>query len=367
MEPGQERAQRLHGKLIAAARRVCRFSVLMTEWAGAAPELVGAADQTVALREALESLAEAGLVSLPKGRSSWDRSFRPALPFFVVVAGVGAGRRDDSWRNHSWRHELGWVASLRTVGDAQLAQLMAINDWLLATKGGRVPAVPRRIRSAEILGNEKALDDLAGSALFGPGRITWELLAAQRIEPPLALRRVGPRGGVLVVENADPYWLAIEAMVAAPGPVGVVAWGAGRGGSRSLPTLALEPGVTGPIWYWGDVDPAGLDIPAAASAGVAASGLGPLRPAESLYEAMADHADQVGPTEGREAWGAKDRSGWLGPALWARFEPLVRSGGRIAQEVLGPDEVLAATRTLLGPSAGTWTDVIEAGPAPPPT
>lgn len=346
VEPGQERARRLHERLVTAGRTICRSEALLGHWAAAAPELVSTIDQTVALREAVDWLAGTGALTVPKGRHSWDESFKPALPLFVIVFGVRPSRRDQSWRNHAWRPELGWAASLPTINDLHLSHLVAINDWLAATKGGRVPVVPVRIRSAEVLGDEKALDGLAKTKLFGTGRVTWEMLAAVRIEPPLALRRVGPGGAVLVVENADPYWLAIEALTGHAGPVGMVAWGAGRGGGRSLPTLALEPGVTGPIWYWGDFDPTGLDIPAASSPAVAAAGLGPLRPAEPLYEAMADHADRVGPTAGREVWGARNRSAWLGPLLWARFAHVVESGGRVAQEVLGPEQVTAAAQLL---------------------
>lgn len=348
VEPGEERALRLRQRLVEAGRTICRSEALVRHWAAACPELVSTADQAVALREAIDSLAGSGALTVPKGRASWDESFRPALPLFVIVAGVSSARRDPTWRNHAWRHELGWAASLRTINDAQLSYLIAINDWLAATKGGRVPIVPVRIRSAEVLGDEKALDGLAKSSLFGNGRVTWEMLAAVRIEPPLALRKVGPGGAVLVVENADPYWLAIEALSGHAGPVGVVAWGAGRGsGGRSLPTLAREPGVAGPVWYWGDFDPTGLDIPAGASPAVEAAGLGPLRPAEALYEAMADHVDRVGPTLGRERWEGRDRSSWIGPRLWARFSRVVAGGHRVAQEVLGPEQVTAAVQQLL--------------------
>lgn len=250
------------------------------------------------------------------------------------------------WRDQPWRDGLGWVASLRTVTDGNLAALLAINDWLAATKGGRVPVVPQRIRSAEVLGDEKALDALSKTALFGEGRLTWELLAAVPVEPPLALRRVGSGGAVLVVENADPYWLAVEALRGCRGAVGLVAWGQGRGGGRSLPTLALEPDVSGPVWYWGDFDPVGLDIPTSASPAIEAAGLGPLLPAVPLYEAMADHADRAGGTECGSRWGDRPRSCWLGQHLWARFALVVEGGQRVAQEVLGPEQVIGAVQRL---------------------
>lgn len=344
--PGQERADRLQHRLAATGRAICRSNALLAHWAAAAPELVSTIDQTIALREAIDSLEQSGRLTVPKGRRSWDESFRPALPRFVIVPILDTARRDPLWRNHPWRTELGWVASLRTVNDRQFAQLIAINDWLVSTKGGQVPRVPQRIRSAEILGDEKALDDLSKSALFGSGRVSWDLLAAIPIPPPLALRQVGSAGAVLVVENADPYWLAVEALEGRAGPVGMVAWGSGRSAGLSIPTLAREPRVTGPVWYWGDFDPAGLDIPTSASSAVEAVGLGPLRPAVALYEAMADHADRAGATECTTSWTGRDRSAWLGSHLWTRFSKVVESGRRVAQEVLGPEQVVAATQHL---------------------
>jgi len=342
---GSERARRLKEGLVATGRAVCRSEPLLTHWAAAAPELMGTIDQMVALREAIDVLADAGDLTVPKGRASWDTSFTPALPRFVVVAGV-SGRRLSPWRDQAWRHELGWVASLRALGDRQLAYLTAINEWLAATKGGRVPVVPQRIRSAEIFGDEKALDELCRSMLFADGRLSWELLAAVPVEPPLAVRRVGPGGAVLVVENSDPYWLCVEALAGQTGPIGLVAWGQGRAGMRSLPTLAREPEVAGPVWYWGDFDPVGLDIPMETSAAVEAAGLGPLRPADPLYEAMAEHAERTGGTECRTPWGLRDRSKWLGPQLCVRFERVAAAGRRVAQEVLGPQQVVMAAQRL---------------------
>ena len=53
---------------------------------------------------------------------------------------------------------------------------------------------------------------MARTGLFGPGRLSMELLACQRIPPPLAAAEVGSGADVLVVENSDPYWVAIETL-----------------------------------------------------------------------------------------------------------------------------------------------------------
>lgn len=220
--PGQELAHRLQSKLLEDGRALCRSEALFRHWAAAVPELVGTIDHLTTLREAIDTLAAAGTLTVPRGRASWDGSFRPALPRFVLVAGVTRARRERVWRETAWREEMGWAADLRTITDANLAHLMAINEWLVATRGGKVQVVPHRVRSAEVLGDEKALDAVSKTSLFGPGRLSWGLLAAVQLEPPLAVRRVGTAGGVLVVENADPFWMAVEALDGRAGPIGLV-------------------------------------------------------------------------------------------------------------------------------------------------
>jgi hypothetical protein len=201
-------AERLRDGLRALGRvRVPLDTVLDTVlgmWASAAPELTGSPESLAALATSLRALAAAGLLELPAARS-WDRSTRPPLPRFVTVPVSRRERTPDRWRSLPWRKELGWVASLPYVGDTNFAALVAIDTWLARRDPGGPPA-PVRVRSAEVFGDEKRLDDLVKTRLFGPGRLSLELLGAVRYPPPLPTRLVGDGSSVLIVENVDPFW-----------------------------------------------------------------------------------------------------------------------------------------------------------------
>lgn len=302
----------------------------------ACPSCAGDVSRHEHLLAALEGLAAAGVVVLPV--QSWDRSFRPPLPRFVTVPAARRVPRGAPWRRFPWRPELGWAASVASLNDGQFAALVAINDWLSAG-GSAAAVVPQRVRSAEVLGHEKALDVLSTSALWAEHRLSWELLRAERLAPPIVVRRVGPGPELLVVENADPFWLCAQILASHQGAIGRVAWGAGKAFLSTTPALASEPERPTRLWYWGDADPEGVRIPTAAARLVGAQGLPPLRPHPGLWGAYAACAVSE---PGRHTWEGVPAS-WLGPKVSALLDPARTPGGRIPQEAVG----LTAIRVAL--------------------
>ena len=228
-------------------------------------------------------LRERGVVQLPA--TAWDTSTSPPLPRSVTVPLARQADRRHPWTRFPWCSELGWVASLTTLTDARFNELVAINTWLARNRGDPTPMLPMRYRSAQVFGDEKRLETMARTALFGPGRLSMELLACQRIPPPLAAAKVGSGPDVLVSENSDPYWMAIEALrTEAAHSVGLVVWGAGKSFPTQIPTLNVDVAGHGPaqgtVWYWGDLDPDGLAI-AVEAANVATIVGGPRNPARN--------------------------------------------------------------------------------------
>ena len=67
--------------------------------------------------------------------------------------------------------------------------MQRVNEWLYVSRDELV--VPARERSLEVFGDEKALDRLAGAALFGPGRLTLALLRCRRVVPRLHCEPAG--------------------------------------------------------------------------------------------------------------------------------------------------------------------------------
>lgn len=328
----------LRGAILDTRSVKIEFDTLWQLWNRSAPRFVGDPDQAAALHEALLQLSNSSVIELPK--QAWDASTVPALPRHVLVP---AARRVDSgrpWVMFPWRRELGWVSSLPTLSAALFDDLTAVNDWLGRVEPARLPTVPIRYRSAEIFGREKRLEQLERSKMFGPGRLRLSMLACVRLAPPAPAAVVGAGPDVLVVENSDTYWVAVQTLRASRGHrIGAVVWGSGKTFPAQVPSLAVDVAGQGPVqgvaWYWGDFDPAGT------ATAVAAARTAPdvdVRPATGLWAAMAGLAVQEA---GTVDWSGAVGQEWLGAELWDALAHVRAAGGRIAQELVPVDVVTA--------------------------
>jgi len=298
-------------------------------WCRAVPRLSGAAEQRQVLNRSLELLADEQFIELPTSTQSQMTASR--LPRYVSVPAARRGARAQPWKRYPWLRELGWISSLTQVADDVFDDLVAINAWLVGDRGRVAPIVPIRYRSAEIFDREKRLDELARSSLFGPDRLSLDMLSCRRIAPPLAAAAVGAGADVLVVENSDTYWVVLEALRSVDGHnIGVVAWGSGRSFPSQVESLGVDVAGRGPVrgttWYWGDYDPPGLDIAVAASR---ATETVTVAPAAGLWAAMADVSVQGA---GEHDWARTEGVDWLGLDVWARLQHVRTARARIAQE-----------------------------------
>lgn len=334
MIPLASEQDRLGAALIADGRVRVPLARLWELWSSAAPRLVAHPDQAAALDAALRALAGAGTVELPSG--AWDRSTVPPLPRSVLVPSSRRVRSVPRWRRRPWRTELGWVASLPALSDDQFDELVTIDCWLRDHADKDVPVVPVRYRSVELFGAEKRLERLARGALFGPGRLSLAMLACRHLPPPLAAVALGDGPDVLVVENSDTYWVAVDAVRAAGYRcrVGAVVWGSGNSFPSQMDALVVDVAgrgpVSGTVWYWGDLDPAGVTIAAGAAAGAARLDVDFRAPA-ALWRATATAPHQ---DAGAVDWSpALAAAAWFG-ALWECFTPVVAGSARVAQEAV---------------------------------
>ncbi|MBL7500563.1 hypothetical protein I6A84_43605 [Frankia sp. CNm7] len=330
----QTEVDALRAALVGRGQVRVALDVLWPLWAAAAPRLVGTVHQAEGLLTALKALEGAGVLTLPVG--AWDASTVPALPRSVSVPSARRAARERPWTRFPWCARMGWAASLATLSDAQFRDLVAVNDWLVRAAGapGRVPV---RYRSVELFGDEKRLEALARTGLFGQGRLSLDLLGCARIPAPLPAAPVGAGPDLLVVENSDTYWVAAEMLAGFGGhPVGAVAWGSGATFPSQVTALAVDVAGRGPVrgvvWYWGDLDPAGLMIAVGAATAGAAEGI-PVRPAAGLWAAMVDRPLQ---DPGTVTWPVGLGRDWLGPELWDRLGAIRDGQGRIAQESVPP-------------------------------
>lgn len=322
-------AVRLSEALVALGRVRVELPALLAAWNTASPELGRDTSRHAALAATLEHLAATGRIQLPRG--AWDHSTVPPLPNFVTVPSARKAPKERPWRDFPWCAEMAWAADLLSLRGSQFDDLTAVNRWLAA--GGRTePVTPVQVRSIQVFGHEKRLLELAtGTTLFAEGRLSFELLRCRRYPPPLAHERVGPDGRWLIVENADSFWLARDA-ARATRTVDVVAWGAGRAAAQSILSLHEHHGAVDHLYYWGDIDPDGIEIATNVSDACRAAGLPDLRPAEALWTATA----RTGARDpGTMDWRATDLC-WLDAAQPA-VAAVATAKGRVPQEALdGP-------------------------------
>lgn len=302
----------------------------------ALPHMRGRPDRRRDLAALIDELAAAGRLR-PSVRE--DRTRMPALPAFVdIVRPRSESNGNADVRGHGWRPELARVLGLQPAPTpAELRVLRKVNRWL-ADRGQDAALCGSRERSLEVFGDEKLLDErLRYGRLFASGLLSYELLRCRRIAPGLVCEAIGDERAVLVVENTDTFRSVVDALSATHNPpVGLVAWGAGAAFEQSCEALAALR-VNGlsvqRAWYFGDIDPSGLRIPARA-----AELLVPLRlePARPLYALLLDR-DQRGTARERMGEASERHLRWLGEPLAGRARDVMAAGGRLAQEALTAD------------------------------
>lgn len=282
------------------------------------------------LSDLIAELAEVGVLELPTARS-FDRSELPLLPRFVTLCREPVAV--ESIRPVVWHPALSWVPQA-SLTRPQIVTMSTVNDWLHENRDQLI--VPSRERSLEIFNNEKALDRLVGTALFGPGRLTLELLRCRRVVPRLHCESAGDGDLLLVVENSDTFDSLLTVLRGRDDHrVGLVGWGAGAGFEASVLSIVNIDAAITEIKYFGDLDEKGLRVPMNAAALAASAGFPLVSPASALYGAMFQHAT---PQQGQRKLShavATDIAQWLSPDHQQDAIRLLVSGERMAQEAVG--------------------------------
>ncbi|MGH3913785.1 MAG: Wadjet anti-phage system protein JetD domain-containing protein [Pseudonocardiaceae bacterium] len=337
MSGSSGRVLRLAEQLVGWPRKRVSLPELWRLFDVVDPASRGSAQRRQLLADCLNELDETAVIELP-AVTSFDRTQHPPLPRFVTIPRTGRSPTTDRLHSPSrgpvWHPDLSWVVPLRLTG-TQAQLLEQVNAWLFRSGGRDHLRVPLRERSLELLGEEKALDTLIGTSLFGPGRLTLELLRTYRVTLPLHTTSVGPGDVLLVVENSDTFDSLRRALSQAPGRVGTLAWGAGAGFESSvLSVISMEPAVR-EIRYFGDLDAAGLRIPASASRLALQEGLPAVQPATTLYTALLAVGHPRGGQLPLDAQRADELVAWLDPQHRQPCHLLLTNGHRIAQEAVG--------------------------------
>jgi hypothetical protein len=230
-----------------------------------------------------------------------------------------------------------WAATLK-LSSSQRRLLLAVNDWLRRTDGGKVPVVAAAERAYELIGDEKAFDSnppRGGMTLWGSGKLTFELVRCERVPTPLTWEPtttiIGGPGPIVCVENHATFRTLLRVLRLHDAPQwAAVAWVQGRN-TAPLEAIRDLPFTATRMDYLGDLDPAGLAI--AATACDIATGIGvPAWPAARLWELLAAQPARSGPRMSEAD--ARGLAHWLPESLHKRAIDLFTAGQRIPQEAL---------------------------------
>jgi hypothetical protein len=281
------------------------------------------ATHTATVRRGLATLPKA--LTLPSDTRATSRRLRPVAPVRDELAG--------------------WAANLR-LSPPQRQLLVAVNEWLRRTDGGNVPMVAAAERAYELIGDEKAFDSWpprGGAILWGPGRLTFELLRCAHTPTPLtwepATSTVRAAGPIICVENHATFRTLLRVLRTSSSPRWVaVAWVQGRN-TAPLESLADLPFTITRLDYLGDLDPAGLAIAAAACSAAKHAGV-PAGPADRLWALLIDQPTRAGRKV--DEIDALRLVRWLPEQLREPASALLVAGRAIPQEALRFDVVADA-------------------------
>jgi len=332
-------------RLVALPRlRVDRQS-LWKAFAEAFPTRPQGAEERIWLRTALDALSRELLIALPSTRGDrWDYDLGVAVPASVDVVAVRPQKAEREWRSFPWHPKLQWVTDLQTVPPEHLAFLHSVHA-ALTTGSLRGPA-PSKYRSIQLTGDEKALAQLCRTKLFGPGRLSLDLLGCVLEVTPLAWEELGPRPVLLVFENVGTFSTARQVLAELPEqPYGAIACGEGTRFESSVQYLATLPKKFKWIEYVGDLDHEGLRIAAAVTAKAVRLGLPAVLPAAGMHEAMLKAATAFGHplgwTDPNRAIRRTSGGDFLAGPIAARVREIIGANHRVPEEVLGPEELMA--------------------------
>jgi Uncharacterized protein conserved in bacteria C-term(DUF2220) len=225
------------------------------------PHLTGNVDARHELFELLNELAGSKAILLPRQKAAYDTIQQPPLPRWIQLpAPAPQIRARDRAAQVAWHPSLAFVSRLDSLSDEELAELLAVQAFLRDDPEPFVVTV--RERSFELFGNEKRLEELAKGRLFGAGRLSLSLLQCKEVRIPFVYRELATGDGALIIENKDTYHSACAAAerLGADSPVRYVIFGSGKAILTTIDSVNDLPLRPRRVWYFGDIDAAGLEI-----------------------------------------------------------------------------------------------------------
>jgi hypothetical protein len=301
------------------------------------PKLSISTEARSRLAELLAELVQQGKIRFPQGKKGWDLGTIPPLPHWIEILREKTPDAKPTMGEIAWPPELMFAANLKSR--THLEVLLRIREWL-AGGGRKAGLVPLKERSAEILGDEKRLDQLLKTDLFSPGTLSLEALRCYPVYPDLIWERGHVQGpSVLILENSNTYH-SFCGWNAETGEYAACVYGHGfmiHHTYRELQRVLEETNPGAAIHYFGDLDVSGIRIPIELSRLLERRGLPKAKPAERWYKLLLDRFPEARPRMRKKSpgnWTGSDLS-WFSPDMQRRVKGVFQLGYRVPQELVG--------------------------------
>lgn len=366
----EDRLTNFLNRIAARKGRTVPLSELWSVLDNVYRDLPAGPERRLWLKVILDELDVNGDIAIPSVRGKqWDDTSSIRLPTKITLKPVDPRDAAQDWKSFPWHPQLQWVLERRHVCRYHVEFLRRVHQGLV--DGTFETLEPLKYRSLQLTGDEKLLGRLSMSRLFGPRKLSWELLGCQPEVLPIAIERISNGPVLLLFENAAPFMVARQILRDGETPatdtrLGCIAYGAGKQMVKSIGYLSmLDPRIE-TVLYVGDLDAEGIQL--AADIRMLSLEI-PIQPATTFHEAMCCSAEDLGAELG---WPMKELQARQIPdsALAAfaapfreRCRKLIELGHRIPEEVI-PHRVmrrLLADLELNGGIGATHVPVVPLG------
>ena len=293
------------------------------------------------LKMVLDELCLNGDIAIPSSRGKqWDDTSSIRLPTKITLKPPETPTKADDWKSFPWHPQLQWILERRHIGCEHVEFLKRVHHCL--GNGTFETSEPLKYRSLQLTGDEKLLGRLSMSMLFGPGKLSWELLGCLPEILPITIERISDGSVLLLFENAAPFMVARQILKSSESPtvgarLGCIGYGAGKQMLKSIGYLAMLDPPVETVLYVGDLDAEGIQL--AATIGRLSQAVA-IHPANAFHEAMIQCARDLGAETG---WPMKELQARKIPdaalaVIPARYREQCRTiielGHRIPEEVV---------------------------------
>ena len=276
-----------------------------------------------------------GLIVLPSRRGTgWSQEVTPARPQWVRLAATREPKESFDHRGFPWNPALSFLAGKKSLPTGIREAAVSIQQFF-AKNGLSRPLVPVKERSFDIFGEEKRLGALQHSEiLFGPGKLSLKQLRCYVVEPTPVAESFEQGQGIIILEN-EATFDSFCRLCRHKSAYRLVVYGRGHEIQKCAAYLKREAArlAVTEIFYFGDVDRRGLEIPYQLARELASElKVTPLTLAyDFLFRGIVSTNRHV-----------PEACLWLPEPLAARAATVIAEASRIPQEAFGWEEMAAA-------------------------